>query len=432
MKGATRYAAAALASETVRCVHSPRGSRHLQLYVTSRRIGELVAGGEIEFTHARSRLVEIGRRMKPDALSEVLRTVDDGLKKGMTAPRSSLTSSSRPGVLITSRSDAVLAIWRFAELILSPSLEWDSRTGGSDQRVLLALCLMALNSTKVCLGVSVRQISELSGLGVATVHRSLGRIEGRFISHVHVGSQRRSNDRSTLRLLVGSTLSAAATTERKLKATSTAKGASVPSLPQPDTSSGPHPQTNAWKPSVLPLGEFSASSLAHPQSPLWRRRSTAWRIFVALLASSERVTASELSNGLSIPLRTVRSNLAWLEDAGVLDSDRDAAHVRRFWALSVSRAEVEVSLCLPSPELRRARHRLDRARHRLRLQASASFGAFRSGGITAAELEQRRQALDASTQALRADAASLSMRTRYALSLARSHELSRRGLRSAA
>jgi len=232
---ASRYGHAVITSELIRCTATPRGGRHNQIYATARRVGELVAGGEIDEDFARHRLVEMGRRLKPDEIGEITRAVNDGIRKGKLTPR----SGAQPGVGIHIRNstDAVLAIWAMADAVMANTRGWNSRTAGTDQRVLLALCSMAIRCYKTRFGVSVRQLAEEAGVGVATAHRSLVRLEGTWLRRTHIAGQRTSDDRTTVQLLVRKSYVEELTGEvgnngSRLEAYGTAKGAGVPSLPQ--------------------------------------------------------------------------------------------------------------------------------------------------------------------------------------------------------
>ena len=99
----------------------------------------------------------------------------------------------------------------------------------------------------------------------------------------------------------------------------------------------------------------------------------------------------------------------------------------RWWALLPGEAEVGADLELPSPELRRRRHRLDRADHKLRLEANQAYGAWRAGGITDDELDRRRQGIVGRARQLVVERTALRSDWKAAYELARSNELGRQG-----
>lgn len=401
---------AVMRSEEGRCRNAPRGARHKTLFSCACRIGELVAGGEIDIEYARAFLLSVGRGLKPDDIGSIERAIKAGLAKGSRTPR----RAGGAAPFIQTASDARIAVWGFANAALSVQTCWASRTGGTDQRVLLALCMMSLNAGKSRLGVSVRQVAEYAGVGVATAHRSLGRLEGRWVRRTHVGDRRASKDRSTYQLLLRQSYTdlmlGCAELEQEPEALRAGKGrqCSVDARSE-------------WKPATMPLGNLTGG-LGAPGFAVWRRRSNAWRLWVALRASDERVTASMLAKALGMRLRTVYSNLLWLADAGMADQD-----LGRWWALSPAEEEVAADLELPSPELRRQRHRIDRAEHKIRLEANRAFGALRAGGITPEEHRIRMQGIVHRAQQLYAERAQLQRDWQTAYEHSRANELARRG-----
>lgn len=90
----TAYGLAALDAETQAVMSAPFGAQEATLNAAALRIGQLVAGGEIQPTVARAALIEAGRHMasqpgrEPWSAADIERKVSRGMADGSRRPRS--------------------------------------------------------------------------------------------------------------------------------------------------------------------------------------------------------------------------------------------------------------------------------------------------------------------------------------------------------
>ena len=363
----SRYGRAALDSEAYKLELSTRGSRHKDIFVAACRVGELVGGGELDRELAHVTLVRAGELLKPGSRSEVEKTVRRGIERGSSHPRSAPSG----GRVLSSALEARLAAHELLEAVASHPEEFTGVAGGSDLRVLVALTLTAIAAGKLRLGFSVRQLAEVSGLGHSTVHRSLHRLEGRWLRRVHVASQRESADRSRIELTDSGVKRDPRETagEYQLLARRGAKTGQAGG-----TSWGVERQCPMV--AVLPPSGL-IEGLSHPAHDLWRRRSSAWRLYSALACEPETGrSAGELADALSMPRRTVFRNLRWLAAVGIID------HLDGLYQLVSSPAEaLAVHSIPPWREINRMSYRLDRRIHKIRLAMNARWGRHHRGDL---------------------------------------------------
>ena len=360
MRGpATRYGAAALASEVERnLMLTSRGNRHNTLFASACRIGELVGGGELSETLAITTLVEVGSLVKPEARSEVERTVRDGIDRGRkNNPRSAPTT----GVMIKDAQDARMRLLALLHKAGSDPERWSGMAGASDLRVLVGLLLMSLHAGKLRVGASYRQIAEKSGVSLGTVTRALGSLEGTWIRRTHFANGHRRADRSVFQLL------APADWIEEFSATTEHAGG---------TSDGKLRQCSLLAVDTKRLG----TGLRDPGHPLWKRRSTAWRLWCALAEDRDAleagVAARELAGAISAPERTVWRNLAWMAAHGIVECVD-----QRWSAVGETEAVGLVVHLEPQRELVRERHRIEREQHRVWLAERSCAGRLRKGHV---------------------------------------------------
>lgn len=364
---ASRYGLAALESEAERLLTSSKGSRHNALYASSARIGELVAGGELEHARARDLLCRTGLKLKPGFDSEILRTVEQGLKRGAETAREAPST----GAMVRDASDARLRLLAMLTLAQRDQARWAGVTGGTDLKVLVGLSTLALHAGKLRVGASYRQIAEASGVSIGSLRRALGSLEGRFIRRVHLAGPFRRADRSVFQFVTPVEF-----LDVLLGVTSEQAGGS---------SYGEGRQCSIV---ASPRRELLREGLRDPSHPLWSRRAAAWRVFMALddeRRAGEWVTPSELAEGLLIPLQTVRRSLRFLAVHGLLESSE-----RSHTVPEPERALAAVSHLEPLRNKRLERHRLDRERHRLFLAARSIYGC-EAAGASALEMRHRFQ-----------------------------------------
>jgi hypothetical protein len=356
---ATRYGAAALASEVERnLLLTSRGNRHNTLFSSACRIGELVGGGEISETLAITALVEVGSLVKPEARSEIERTVRDGVDRGRkNNPRTAPTT----GVMVKDAQEARMRLLALLHKAGSDPTRWSGMAGASDLRVLVGLLLMGLHAGKLRVGASYRQIAERSGVSLGTVTRALGALEGSWIRRTHFANGHRRADRSVFQLL------APADWIEELAATTEHAGG---------TSDGKLRQCSLLAVDSSRLG----SGLRDPGHPLWKRRSTAWRLWCALAEERDQgemsVSAKELAAMTTAPERTVWRNLAWLAEHDLVECAD-----QRWSAVGEADAVGLVAHLEPQRELVRERHRIEREQHRVWLAERSCAGRLRKGHV---------------------------------------------------
>lgn len=353
---ATRYGAAALHSEVERALHAPRGFRHKTLFSAACRVGELVGGGEIGESFAVSQLVELGLVLKPAERSEVERTVRAGLERGRGTCRSAPTSGS----MINNGGEARMRVLALLVRANSDVERWRGVKGTSDLRVLVAVSLLALHAGKVRIGASYREIVEASGVGLGTVARSLGALEGTYLRKIHVAGAHRRKDRSVLQMLVPNEWHEAFMCDTTEQA------------------GGPHDRQKARCSNLALDSVRLRSALRDPSHPLWRRRGSGWRMWCALAedrdAGGSGLSTVSLASAADVSVRTVWRNLSYLREHGVVVSLEG-----RWFAVDDTVALDAVAYLEPARELVRERHRLDREAHRLWLTARSHAGRERRG-----------------------------------------------------
>ena len=362
---ASRYGLAALESEAERLLTSSKGSRHNALYASSARIGELVAGGELEHARARDLLCRTGLKLKPGFDSEILRTVEQGLRRGEESAREAPSSGS----MVRDASDARLRLLAMLTLAQRDQARWAGVTGGTDLKVLVGLATLAVHAGKLRLGASYRQIAEAAGVSIGSLRRALGSLEGRFIRRVHLAGPFRRADRSVFQFVTPVEF-----LDVLLGVTSEQAGGS---------SYGEGRQCSFV---ASPRRELLREGLRDPSHPLWSRRAAAWRVFMALddqRRVGECSSASELARGLLIPLQTVHRSLRFLAVHGLLESS-DRSHT----VPEPEAALAAVSHLEPLRNKRLERHRLDRERHRLFLASRSIYGC-EAAGASASEMRLR-------------------------------------------
>jgi DNA-binding transcriptional regulator YhcF (GntR family) len=229
--------------------------------------------------------------------------------------------------------------------------------GGSDLRVLVALVMISLHAGKLRVGVSYRQIAERSGVSLGTVVRALGALEGTWIRRTHLGSRHRRADRSVFQMLAPSDwLEVFSATDEHAGGTPDGKGRHC-SLLAVDSKR---------------LGE----GLRDPGHPVWKRRSTAWRMWHVLCDETSPVNAATLARTIDAAPRTVWRNLSWLASNGLVVGEEGS------WSAVPSATAVQLVEHLePQRELVRERHRIEREQHRVWLAERATARRLAKGHV---------------------------------------------------
>ncbi len=324
-----RYGAVALAGEVDRVTQAGEGVRHRTLFSAACRLGELVAGGEVDETLAVSALERAARGVGLER-SDAERHVRRGLERGARHPRKPSNTTGVGGVERAEVLAELVSWWERASTAPRPG-----RRGASELRLLAGLYLLALHAGKVELDDSLRQVAEACGLGHATVGRCRSALAP-WVTVVDKGNRfTGARHRWRICLEAGAQQGAQTDTGRR------------PSLP------GKEGLYQSARPPVM-------GTLTDPAHDHWGRWSGGWRLFCAL-DTEEGATASSLATRTGASPGGTRRNLARLRDAGLAVRDDDG-HWRAVLNPQVSEGEV-----VDWAARRRERHRRHReAYHRWR------------------------------------------------------------------
>lgn len=155
------YGARALAEEADGILHSVHGARHNTVFHAARRIGQLVAGNEIDEDLARSVLVGAARtRGLP--LSDAERQVDRGLTYGARRPR----RAPRVQRDIKKGEGGKCREWALA-VLQAVIADLDAAPG--TKKIAAAIVCEMIRYGRYETTQSYRQIAELAGVSVGTV-----------------------------------------------------------------------------------------------------------------------------------------------------------------------------------------------------------------------------------------------------------------------
>ena len=318
----SRYGSAALAGELDRLELAGRGFRHRTLFSSACRLGELVAGGELDLDIAEGALIEQGHILGL-ADCDVRRQVARGIEKGRARPRKA------PETGVTTKAETLAEVVRWWE-----SVEANPPTGrsaGTTLRTLAGIRDLALSARKLRISESYREIAEASGVSVSTVYNRR-QDWGPWVRRVSKGKRGRLNDsRTTWQLVV-----------RERRAL-----------------------TN--RPEATPSGVAglfgNARTLADPSHNLWHRWSNGHRLY-CLLGVVDATTTSALATATGLHPGTVRRIGARLVKLEVATHDEDGWRAKH---VDISRVvELHVDGIDHAAD-RRLRHADDRELHRLRL-----------------------------------------------------------------
>ncbi len=273
------YGTAALDSEMERVEAAPEGHRHHTLACAARRMGELVAGGELVRRRAEQALAEAGRIVGIPH-SETLKAIRWGMVTGGRSPRHA------PTQVRTDRYDQAM-VWVdwWADV---DHADFPGTKGSTRLRVLAAIYLAGVACGRPEVGLSYRQIAEASGLALSTVTPLLKR-GGLLSGHIRAVHRPRPHQWHVEDGQPQSSRWAPVHHARKF-----------------DTA-GPRP--------ALRTTSCTDNARISPAGNLWVRRGNAWRVRL-LLDDEEEVTVASLAAGTGLHPGSVRRVLATLAELG--------------------------------------------------------------------------------------------------------------------
>lgn len=269
----SRYGRAALSGLSDELEQAAAGHRHQTLYAAALRAGSLVAGGELDELEARTTLTAMARTVglrNHDAERQVRR----GMAQGALRPA---VAGASPALFSAGDARATVLAW-WNSVMADEQLR--SATGATVVRILAGFGLAAMAAGTTRVHESYRELAELSGVGIGTIHRRLPEL-ARFVRRTHRGQQHSTVDRSSWQLVTG----------RAERNTQDALPAGFAGVFHP------------------------ARGLQNPSSPWWQRWSTGWRLFCELDAD-DGLTPAELATRTGLHVTSVRRNLRRMERNG--------------------------------------------------------------------------------------------------------------------
>jgi predicted transcriptional regulator len=321
----TRYGRAALNGLSDELEQAPGGHRHQTLYAAALRAGSLVAGGELDELAAQTTLVALGRTVGLTH-RDAERQVSRGMAQGALRP-----AVAGPSPAIWSAGDARATVVEWWNSVMADE-QLRTATGATVVRILAGFGLAAMAAGTTRVNESYRELAELSGVGIGTIHRRLPEL-ARFVRRTHRGRRNSTVDRSSWQLVTGRA-------ERNTQ-------------------------------DALPTGYAGvfhpARGLQNPSSPWWQRWSTGWRLFCELDAD-DGLTAAELATRTGLHVTSVRRNLRRMEQNGWTHRDELGR-----WRCTPETVETEPEYdgIRNHRELRRQRFRTERELRREALAARA-------------------------------------------------------------
>lgn len=308
----SRYGRAALASTADELGFTLVGERHHNLFKAAAKMGELVAGRELDEDRTVSTLVDMGRALDLTE-ADARRTVANGLQRGAQHPRQA------PDVArtVANRAEAIAEVVTWWQAVQAE--EWRGARACTTLRILAGFALLAVKAGKLDLAESYREVAEAAGVSVGTVSKHRSGLAP-WVSRIEVGD-RFEGTRSRWRIL-------------------TRAFGNRPALP-----------------AGLASGLFpDARTLTDPAEAHWDRWSTGWRLY-GLLDTDEAVDAKSLASSTGLHVGTVRRNLVRLEAEGLARCDGDGG-----W-LSVDQGE-EPAFDGHKAAARHSRHQHQRREYR--------------------------------------------------------------------
>ena len=153
----TRYGLAALNGEIDRLQLSTRGFRHFELFRSGAALGNVIAGGELTRPEVERELLHMADLLSLPK-SDAIRTVKNGIDRGMRTPRSAKNLSMEP----KDRGDTVLMWMRWWQS-LDPA-KFPGTKGSSLLKTLAGVAMLGMAyGGPVDVGASYRQIAEAAG-----------------------------------------------------------------------------------------------------------------------------------------------------------------------------------------------------------------------------------------------------------------------------
>jgi len=314
----TPYGLAALEGRANDVLAAPETTRTKTLFAAACRVGELVAGNELDEAFARGRLLAVARSR---GIGDAERQIRRGIEKGARRPHDARLS----GVRIETRTDARVLIFEWFENL-------DAK--GAPRRICAAIGQDCWNYGNTTVNLSYREVALAAGVNLGTVSKCVksGRLS-RWVTITSGGQRlRTTGSRTTWRLVLR------------------------------DVASGN-------KPKAIPSGDGgllrNRTAVQHdaldPSVDAWWSWASGWAVYSAL-STDEPSTVVELAERSGYVRSTVYRTLARLRDQYGLATRGEVGWCR-------GEVDVDPDWDFVRKSVKRVQYEAERDRHRAYLQA---------------------------------------------------------------